>query len=114
MFSKLRLSLPIAIALSVTGGMARAAPTEADMTGAAGELAPQSTNDRVDAGETDNPHSIDYDNRVISGRSTNDQINAAETGNPDSPDYKDRPAFPADENWRAEWEALDAGSPDKP
>ena len=87
MFSKLRLSLPIAIALSVTGGMARAAPTEADTTGAAGELAPQSTND---------------------------QINAAETGNPDSPDYKDRPAFPADENWRAEWEALDAGSPDKP
>src|SRR5436309_5384724 len=86
MFSKLRLSLPIAIALSVTGGMARAAPTEADTTGAAGELAPQSTNDRLDAGETDNPHSIDYDNPVITGRATNDQINTTDRSTPKSPD----------------------------
>jgi hypothetical protein len=112
MSSKLSLSIALAIALSATAGMAQAA-TEPRSSSAAREPAVSSTNAMIDAGETDNPHSIDYDNRVISGRSTNDQINAAETGNPDSPDYKDRPAFPADEKWRAEWEALDAGSPDK-
>ncbi len=113
MSSKLSLSIALAIALSATAGMAHAA-TEPRSSSAAREPAVSSTNAMIDAGETDNPHSIDFGNRMPTGRATNDQINAAETGNPDSPDYKDRPASPADENWRAGWQTLESGSPDRP
>lgn len=98
MLSKFTLSLAAALALSA-GGAARAAPVPTS-TDEASKMA--GTND----GETDNPHSTEYKDRVITGPpSTNDQINAAESGSPDNVDNKDQQRLPSGENWRADWQA---------
>ncbi len=97
MLLKFSLSITAAFALSAAGA-ARAAPLPTS-TDEAREMA--GTND----GETDNPHSTEYKDRVIAGRpSTNDQIDAAESGSPDSVKNKDQQRPSSGENWRADWQ----------
>jgi hypothetical protein len=113
MFSKLSLSLAAALALSAAGGVARAAPIPTS-TDEARALAHSPTNAEINAAETGNPHSVDYRNRAISSHSpTNDEINAAETGSPELGYLNDQQRLPPDDNWQAEWQALELGSPDK-
>lgn len=100
MLSKFSHSLTAALVLSAAaGGVARAAPVSTS-TDEAREMAGR--ND----GEIDNPHSLEYKDRVITGRpSTNDEINAAESGSPDSVDNKNQQRLPNGDNWRADWQA---------
>lgn len=112
MLTKLSLSLTAAIALSVAaGGAARAnpIPTSSDEARA---LPHSPTNDEIDAGETGNPNSTDYSNRKISSHSpTNDEINAGETESPESLDYRNQKPLSDVGNYKADWEAVEAGNP---
>ena len=103
MLPKLSLSLTAAIALTAAAGR----------TAHAAAMETPNGNARIDAAETDNPHSVDYPNRTSPSHSpTNGEINAAETGNPESLDYSHQPALPPDDNTNAEWQSSESADPD--
>jgi hypothetical protein len=112
MFTKFSISIVAALALSAaTGGVARADPDQSSSNETSAR--PHSpTNDEIDAAETDNPASVDYENREIDPHSpTNKEIDSAETGNPASLDYRNR-HITSGRDPNAEWQELDSGSPD--
>jgi hypothetical protein len=97
MFSKLSISLAVALLMSAAGGMARAAAVQTTL----------------DAAEAGNPDSVDHAARIAGRHSPmNDEIDAAQVGSPDSIGNKDQASPVSTGNWRAAWQALESNDPD--
>jgi hypothetical protein len=94
MFSKTIFSL--AAALLLFGGVASAAPNDAEFS----------------AAEAGSPDSIEYPHRVLDRRApSNEEIDALESGNPDSVLYRNRMIEGAGIT-AADWLTLEYGNPD--
>jgi hypothetical protein len=99
MSSKLSFSIAAAFALSVAGGVARAASLPGDAA--------------FSAAESGNPDSTEYGTRMHSRHSpSNAEINAAETGNPDSIDNRNETVPSTGGNWQEAWQSVEFGNPD--